>query len=259
MKLPPLQRLLSLLRRELRANESGLSLPGEEAPAGKDVVTLGLARGQTLWAKFSSPPRSKDALRVRMNVIAQSFAHLLELEATRARSRRKTPLAALRVALRDLARAAGARDAIVLDTRSPMVWGAASGLSGEVLGPVRLRLVGPGEAAPVSSAEGTQQRRRALSLQAIAEVRSLAEIRQLPRGAELRRSVRDAEIGYLVRSFASIYLLIVVYPGPFDELRAEREAARALVVIEPLVMALPPPEPADGSSQSSAVRRQRRL
>ncbi|MBI5534473.1 MAG: hypothetical protein HY898_17240 [Deltaproteobacteria bacterium] len=257
MQVPPIQRLLSLIRRELRAIESGLSLTGEDVPTGKDVVTLGLARGQTLWAKLAGAPRNKDALRARMDVIAQSFAHLLELEATRARSRRKSPMANLRVALRALARASGARDALVLDTRSPMVWGSASGMSGEVLGRARLRLVGSDEQGTGTGAERAQQRRKALSLRAIAEVRSLSEIRRLPRGAELRRSVRDAEIGYLVRSFASIYLLLVVYPGPFDELRAEREAARALQVIEPLVLSLPPPEPTDGSSQS-AVRRQRR-
>jgi hypothetical protein len=258
MKVRPIHRLLSLLLRELRASESGLSLAGEDVPTGKNVVTLGLTRGQTLWAKFSSAPRNKDALRVRMDVIAQSFAHLLELEATRAQSMRRTPMAALRVALRQLARAAGARDALVLDTRSPVVWGSASGLCGDVLGPAHLRLVGQDEPTPLSSTDRARQRRIALSRRAIAEVRSLDEIRELPRGSELRRSVRDAEIGYLVRSFAAIYLLLVVYPEPFDELRAEREVARALRVIEPLVMALRPPEPADGSSQSAAAKRQRR-
>ena len=250
----PIQRLLAVLRRELGASKVGLTTSADDVPDGASVVTLGLPHGLTIWARVrSADDADRNAIRARMELVAQSFSHLLETEATRARARRTSPSTKLRSALRRLAKAAGAIDALVLDTHSPVIWGAASGFSGELLGPPQLHVVGENEAAEQASLSAERERIM-LSRHAISHVRALPEIERLPRGAHLHRSERSGDVGYLVRSFASIYLLVVVFPGPFEELRAEREAVRALPAIEALVLALPPPEPA-GSSGSAALRK----
>ena len=70
---------------------------------------------------------------------------------------------------------------------------------------------------------------------------------------------RDDSYGCVARSFAGIYVLIIVYDGPFDELRAERTVADGLPRIERLVLALPPLDPKPAPIAGiMAVRRGRR-
>ena len=51
------------------------------------------------------------------------------------------------------------------------------------------------------------------------------------------------EFGYLARSFANLYLLILVFDAPFSQLQAEGALVHALPLIEKLVLSLPPVEP----------------
>jgi hypothetical protein len=64
----------------------------------------------------------------------------------------------------------------------------------------------------------------------------------------------------VARSFASIYVLIVVFESPFDELRAEQAIEDGLPRIERLVLALPPldPKPSPIASVISMRGRARR-
>ncbi len=80
------------------------------------------------------------------------------------------------------------------------------------------------------------------------------------RGGHLAHTVREADLGVLVRSFASIYLLVLAFDGTFDELRAERAVEDALPRIERLVLALPPldPKPAPIAGVISLRRGRRR-
>ncbi len=93
---------------------------------------------------------------------------------------------------------------------------------------------------------------------AIAHVRGLEAAEGLARGRHLRHVERDDEY-YLAVSFSGIYVLIFVFDGPFDELRAERAAHESLARVEGLVAALPPldpePQPMGGVV---ALRRPRR-
>ena len=82
-----------------------------------------------------------------------------------------------------------------------------------------------------------------LSSRAVALVRALPAIGGLRKGGRLHAALRDEGLGYLATSFASIYVLVLVFPAPFDELRAERSTLEALPRIERLVLALPPREP----------------
>jgi hypothetical protein len=246
-----MQRLFALLRRDLGAVRAGLTPRGGDTPDGPNVVVLGLPRGQALWARLAAPPADSAVVRARMEMLADSFSQLLEREGERRPPPRRASSASLRRALRDLATAAGARDAFVLDTRSPMLWGSASGLSGPLLGSPVLRVVQPGDA----NVQNRRDKRLAWLRKAVAEVRQIPRIHDLPRGAHLRMASSDAELGFLVRSFAAIYLLVLAYDTPFEELHAEREASRALPTIESLVLALPSPDPLDGSTPSAMARR----
>jgi hypothetical protein len=96
------------------------------------------------------------------------------------------------------------------------------------------------------------------SLRAIQDVRSLPEMAGLRRGRPLHQVRRTEEFGYVAKSFAGIYLLVLVFDEAFDELRAERALADALPRIEQLVLALPPRDPAPGPQSNVVAFRRRR-
>ena len=75
----------------------------------------------------------------------------------------------------------------------------------------------------------------------------------------MRYVERTGEAPSITHSFAGIYLLVVVFDGGFDELRAERAILEALPRVERLVLALPPldPSPSTGAGVI-AMRRPRR-
>jgi hypothetical protein len=94
---------------------------------------------------------------------------------------------------------------------------------------------------------------------AIPIVRALPEIEQLPKGGHLHAAHAEAGFGYVARSFAGIYVLVLVFEGPFDELGVRRATQAALPAIERLVLSLPPRDPStQGAKVAVAIRRLRR-
>lgn len=89
---------------------------------------------------------------------------------------------------------------------------------------------------------------------AIQTVRAMSEMVQLHKGGHLNRTVLEPEFALIARSFAAIYVLVVVFPGPFDEIRAKHAISQALPIIESLVLALPPREPPPSISGAKAMR-----
>jgi hypothetical protein len=90
---------------------------------------------------------------------------------------------------------------------------------------------------------------------AIHVVRAMPEMNTLYRGGHLNRSVIEPDFALIARSFAAIYVLIVVFRGPFDELRAKHAVSHALPAIESLVLALPPRDPPPSIAGAKAMRR----
>ena len=98
--------------------------------------------------------------------------------------------------------------------------------------------------------------------------RAISAVRRLPleglhKGRHLRHVERETDF-FLAISFSGIYILVCVFEGEFDELRAERAATDALPRIERLVFALPPldpdpPQPMGGvvALRANAGRRRR--
>ncbi|MDI1447534.1 hypothetical protein [Polyangium sp. 6x1] len=125
----------------------------------------------------------------------------------------------------------------------------------------RFRVVPPvDELAPLSAEDREAIGRRVqLTRAAITRVRKNPTLAELHRGEHLHEAVLEEGLGYLARSFATIYVLVLVYPGPFDELGAERAVTRVLPAIERLVVALPPDDaPTHGRGAVVALRRRRK-
>jgi hypothetical protein len=91
-------------------------------------------------------------------------------------------------------------------------------------------------------------RRHLLVDRAIALVREQTAANDYVSG-HLRASVREPSFGYLARSFATIYQLIVVFDHDFSELHAEGAVVHILPLIERLVLALPPVDPTPGRAR----------
>jgi hypothetical protein len=98
-------------------------------------------------------------------------------------------------------------------------------------------------------------RRHFAARKAIQLVRRMPELGSLHRGGHLNRTVSEPDFACVAKSFAAIYLLVLVYPGPFDELRASKAISQALPVIESLVLALPPRDPPPSLAGAKAMRR----
>jgi hypothetical protein len=93
---------------------------------------------------------------------------------------------------------------------------------------------------------------------AIADVRALPEMPSLHKGGHLRHMISEPDFGCVARSFAAIYVIILIFEAPFEELLAKRAVTQALPTIERLVAALPPLDPEPPMAGVAALRGRRR-
>jgi hypothetical protein len=268
----PLERLIGLVRRELGADDVRVLEGALPAVAAPNVIHASLSDGRKLAVAFASAPSGREALVRRLDMLILTFAQSLEEDPSEPAKPRASAVQSLREELRALVARAQAVDAVVIDANSPIVWGSAT--EGRPvrhdLGNVELvdvsrhqlvessRTSGPDPFAeddtPAPPASET------LTTLAIAEVRALPALAEIPKGRHLAHTVREQGFGCVARSFAGIYVLIVVYAGPFDELRAERTIGDGLARVERLVLALPPldPKPAPNAGVMAVRPRRRR-
>lgn len=277
-------RLCALIRRELGAADVRVLGATEVSAAAENVLSAKLVDGRVVVATFLAEPPDHDALERRLSMLASTFSQGLSEEEV---PKERSPVArALHEELRALATRAQACDALVLDGQSPVVWSSATGTAEELDEALRLielcRLdfmrdarveiesgqdgaarnegSSPELPAPLESSlvlrdvDGTPE----ASLRAIQDVRNLPEMAGLRRGKPLHHVHRTEEFGYVAKSFAGIYLLVLVFDETFDELRAERALSDALPRIERLVLALPPRDPAPGPQSNVVAFRRRR-
>ncbi len=250
---PPIDRLLTLVRRELGAADVRVEPRASlTAPAGENELRLPLEEERVLVAIFEAPPDDRATRERRLAMLVESFAGALD-EASAQRPSARPPSMTLQEELEALAERAGALDALVIDGRSPVVWG---DVDPDHVGTPRASVIDlreamkaraegrpsvppPAEADPVGP----------LRARALREVRALPAAAQLHKGAHLHHVEWIEGFGYLARSFAGIYVLVLVFGARFDELGAERAVANALPAIERLVLALPPldPQPMGGA------------
>jgi hypothetical protein len=283
---PTLERLSTILQRELGAAGVRIVAPADGMDDEDNAISWDLARGRRLIVTFAEPPPDPEEVRAKLGALVGSFAELLAEAAAEVPRPRRAPAEALNTELALLAGRSGAMSALVIDATSPVVWGASEGPSGSDDAEAEARVTavfararaegvdwsnllgrpapppGPGEprkealeengrrlrlVPPVNDfahlAAGDREllaRHAQLARAAIARVRRHPALGELHHGKHLHEAVREDGFGYLARSFATIYVLLLVYGGPFDELRAERAVLRALPSIERLVVSLPP-------------------
>jgi hypothetical protein len=259
-----LERLIVLVRRELGAAEVRVASREELAEPGPNELRVVLDDTRVLVALFDAAPEGREARERRLAMLLESFP--FSLEAPRdarddAPGSRRNASMSLQEELEALVTAAAAIEALVIDARSPVVWGDADP---SLVGPPRASVIdlqeamrARGEGRPSAPPPADDDPVGPLRARAMREVRALPPAAQLHKGATLHHVERAEGFGYLARSFAGIYVLVLVYDALFDELRAERAVAQSLPAIERLVLALPPldPKPMGGAI---ALRRRRR-
>jgi hypothetical protein len=257
-----IERFLEIVCREVEAVDARLELGGRP-PTSPALVAHAIRDGCRLVAVFEHPPSDREAVSHKLAQLAGSFATTIE---TSIATSIETPLQTrigldrrqhgsstsyghvdgsarviLDEALAVLARQADALAAVVIDDRSPVVWGSSEPHPRiddvEAAQRIVSAVAHDDELLPadVDALRGAElDPRRMAVLRAITATRSACGPRLTEAGGEF---------GVLARPFGGIYRLILAFDGTFPTLRAEGALRRALPAIERLVTDLPPLDP----------------
>lgn len=118
----PLERLVQLVRRELRAKNARIEIGGDP-PDDPATLWRELSGGWRVVATFEEPPGDRSKVLSRLDLLIESFAGV-SLGPAAERPPVRVPIRrAVTAALADLAARAGGTDAVVIDVTSPVVWG----------------------------------------------------------------------------------------------------------------------------------------
>lgn len=250
-----LDRFVALVCRELGADEARL-LDELEQP-GDDPCHLccRMHDGRTIQVHFADAPPDRDVKLRRLEILANTFEIVAEEDKSQRRRSRPPVARALQEELLTLCERASAVNALVIDANSPVQWGAARPQGVIPLGP-RAATAAPRAGEAISDDEA---RVAAASRRALSAVRGLPELAALRKGKHVRHVERSGEAPFVVHSFATIYLLVVVFDSPLYELRAERAILEALPRIERLVLALPPLDPSPHAGVIALRRSKRKV
>jgi hypothetical protein len=283
-----LLRFLELVCHELGAADAHVSLGGLPPSQDPCAIHAELGEHQRVHARWSDPlePSARETAERRLRALIETFSLSLE-EAAPALRRVASAPSALDEALGLLARRARAEEAAVLDHASPEVWGSSEvprdGLTVEdatALSRAAASLAAIGESMTDLVAlddASVRERLRARGIDGLAEhthARAVAWARALgPRASDAMRlrmaraiaAARAHEQGaplpddlwMLVRPFANIYRLVLLFDGPPSALHVEAALLRMLPMIERLVLSLPPRDPVSRGARVMPLRRLR--
>lgn len=76
----------------------------------------------------------------------------------------------------------------------------------------------------------------------------------LARGGKIDRTRADGDASWVARSFAGVYVLVLLHEGPFDPARSRAAIDAHLASIEALTLALPPTSGPDATSGAGRAR-----
>ena len=286
-----LLRLLEYIERDFGASEARAQIGGRDP---SDARTLSAAFGPAwrVVVTFAAPIENREQLAQQLDSLLRPFADRDELVspsvADRAALRKQ---AELDDALDALAERGGARAALVFDDRSPVLWGCSfdrapdwdldamqrlrsfvHDVSVSGIDPIAWLVGNAAEEIAAHPLDETLLERwshRARRLRAFApdwsetEWRDAAQVatavltarRECKGGRAPERVATSADDwGVFAKGFAQIYLIALVFDGPYSELHAEGAVVRALSHIEVLVLALPPVEPPPRGAKVISLR-----
>lgn len=246
-QLPP--RLTELIRRDLGAETVVLVHPDEDDAPDDGALSAALPRGFRIRVVLGDPSADRAALSRRLETIVKSFWD--SLGETLHPPARPALSEALQRELRALVTATGAINAIVIDAMSTVTWGEAAADDAAPHVEQALAEVIPIDRAARRATPAIGAPPPTATEQAVASVRALPAMTSLSKGAAFAHHERDGAVPYVARSFATIYVVVLVFDAPFDELRAERELHARMETIERLVVALPPLDPTPGDDRKA--------
>ncbi len=288
-----LLRFIDLVRRELNADDARVEIGGRE-PDTEDPshIIVALADGQRLVVTWDEAPAPDLRARAKekLDALIESFSPTVSRDSVVPSLKLVSTTAAgnaLDEALGLLARRSRAEEAIVVDHASPEVWGSSEvprdGLT--VDDAVVLSRTAAGLAAINESLSdlvalddnAVRERLKARGVDGLVEhthARSIAWARAMgPRASESIRlraaraiaATRAMEHGapppedlwMLVRPFANIYRLVLLFDGPPSALHVEAALLKMLPHIERLVLGLPPRDPVTRGAKVTPLRRLR--
>lgn len=288
-----LLRLLALVKRELDADDARAELGGRD-PEGDNVIWAPMGDAWRVVAVFDGPPAERAAKEARLRALLSPFSTHERLSEPPPSAHGERHRLELDEELDRLAERTGARAALVVDERSPVVWGSSAPRAegwdletmeyavqlaeeAEPFGIEAARWLAEGaptaeelREAGVDETLGQRWSHRFRRVSAIAPEWSVAEWHDALQIAiaigEARKECRGGKApdrvaahgdswGVFGKGFAQIYLLALVFDGAYSELHAEGPLVRALPHIETLVLALPPVDPPPRRAKVIAFRR----
>lgn len=290
--LSALLRFLDMIRRDLGALDARAEIGGNEPSDPRLLFALHPA-GFRVVVVFAEPPADPSGARARLSELCETFRGVgsgLDVIETRidvSIARR------LDAELATLAERVGAARAFVVDRESPVLWGTSGKRKLEdgvdVLGrrvDVLRRARDKGlDAEALARIEAKSAERELLErgLDPWSARFFAREIDRCGDASELRRELaaalaldrlrerwdadplsrvllagREGELGFVARSFAGIYALVLAFDGTYSELHAEALLLRALPLIERLVLSLPPIEPPEKPAKVVRLPKRRR-
>ncbi len=220
---PALHAFLEILKRELGADDAYLQLGGNATDSGGRFFHS-IAEHTSVVVAFVDAPPDGASVHERMSALCSSFRSTLDTAATDAeRPRHTLDLASRKLdeALAALSERAGAVRAFVFDLDSPVIWGASPEIEAS--------------SAPSSLLE-----------RAMHELRARADELEQAHNHTLRLTLSD-DVEALVRPFAGLYVLVLLFRDPLSEPIALGAILHAAGLIERLVLALPPIDPEPGA------------
>ncbi len=274
-----LSRLLELVRRQLGASDARFELGGNP-PDSPDILWHSLDDQWRLVVIFDAPLKDSDELQAKLTSLVDSFALTSEPVKPPFATVPPSDLLERRLdetvaALADLAQA---RAALVIDTKSPIIWASSCRRVGEEVEDLvelarccaeaqalGLELVPAAEqneeelarafeahslgavaarrlAGELVGADAEEWRTRRVLVSAVNEVRS-------GHANEPRSQGGVGNDTWVCRAFASSYLLVTTFTGEVPRLALERALHHALPRVEALLLRLPPLDPAPAGAR----------
>lgn len=289
-----LQRFLAIVQRELAADDAYLRIGGQELEHSANLLTVAWRQGCCFVAEWKSP--LTDEQKVRALRVATEFVTSMFTEEAMLALPKVPPSALVHDAGRELdkalsllARRARAEEALIIDHRSPEIWGSSEYPRHrwnveDALAADKIEQAFQQASLSLATLTGIQNeeslqnllRENGFEATALRErardvrwAKSLSEDALHPEQLRVFHAVaaaRTAEhLGHdslpanvRTRAFANIYRIVFVFDEVISDLHIDSALHKMLPLIERLLLALPPREPTD-SHRGANVQTIRRL